>query len=49
LVEGSGGRRGVVELMYAEESSLLGAAVAGAVATLDVSDVVTGRLEGVAW
>jgi hexokinase len=49
LVEGSGGRRGVVELMYAEESSLLGAAVAGAVAALDVSDVVTGRLEGVAW
>ncbi len=36
LVEASGGRRGVVELVYAEESSLLGAAVAGAVARLDV-------------
>lgn len=32
LVEASGGRKGVVELSYAEESSLLGAAVAGAVA-----------------
>ena len=27
LVEGSGGKAGVVELVYAEESSLLGAAV----------------------
>jgi hexokinase len=33
LVEASGGKAGVVELMYAEESSLLGAAVA--VASLD--------------
>jgi len=33
LVEASGGKAGVVELMYAEESSLLGAAVA--VACLD--------------
>ena len=33
LVEASGGTAGVVELMYAEESSLLGAAVA--VACLD--------------
>lgn len=33
LVEASGGKRGAVELMYAEESSLLGAAVA--VACLD--------------
>ena len=33
LVEASGGKTGVVELMYAEESSLLGAAVA--VACLD--------------
>lgn len=33
LVESSGGKAGVVELMYAEESSLLGAAVA--VACLD--------------
>ena len=32
LVEGSGGQRGVVELVFARESSLLGAAVAGAVA-----------------
>ena len=32
LVEGSGGYMGMVELVYAEESSLLGAAVAGAVA-----------------
>ncbi len=36
LVEASGGKKGVVELMFAEESSLLGAAVAGAVAALDV-------------
>ena len=28
LVEASGGKAGIVELMYAEESSLLGAAVA---------------------
>jgi len=35
LVELSGGEAGVVELIYAEESSLLGAAVAGAVAALD--------------
>ncbi|KAE9377314.1 actin-like ATPase domain-containing protein [Stipitochalara longipes BDJ] len=35
LVEGSGGRKGSVELVYAEESSLLGAAVAGAVAAAD--------------
>jgi len=34
LVEASGGKKGLVELMYAEESSLLGAAVAGAVASL---------------
>jgi hexokinase len=33
LVEATGGKRGVIELMYAEESSLLGAAVA--VACLD--------------
>jgi hexokinase len=33
LVEASGGKAGEVELMYAEESSLLGAAVA--VACLD--------------
>jgi len=33
LVEASGGHKGVIELMYAEESSLLGAAVA--VACLD--------------
>jgi len=33
LVEATGGRKGVIELMYAEESSLLGAAVA--VACLD--------------
>jgi len=33
LVEATGGKKGVVELMYAEESSLLGAAVA--VACLD--------------
>jgi hexokinase len=32
LVEASGGKKGVLELSYAEESSLLGAAVAGAVA-----------------
>ncbi|CZT07904.1 probable hexokinase-1 [Rhynchosporium agropyri] len=36
LVEAIGGRAGTVELMYAEESSLLGAAVACAVASLDV-------------
>lgn len=36
LVEASGGKKGSIELMYAEESSLLGAAVAGAVAGLDV-------------
>ncbi|CZR61181.1 probable hexokinase-1 [Phialocephala subalpina] len=35
LVEASGGKKGSIELMYAEESSLLGAAVAGAVASLD--------------
>ena len=35
LVEGSGGKKGSVELVYAEESSLLGAAVAGAVAAID--------------
>ena len=35
LVEGSGGKKGSVELVYAEESSLLGAAVAGAVAAAD--------------
>lgn len=35
LVEASGGQKGTVELIYAEESSLLGAAVAGAVASLD--------------
>lgn len=35
LVEASGGSKGMVELMYAEESSLLGAAVAGAVASLE--------------
>lgn len=35
LVEGSGGSKGLVELEYAEESSLLGAAIAGAVACLD--------------
>lgn len=35
LVEASGGKKGTVELMYAEESSLLGAAVAGAVASLE--------------
>jgi hexokinase len=34
LVEASGGGKGVVELVFAEESSLLGAAVAGAVAAL---------------
>jgi len=33
LVEASGGKAGTVELMYAEESSLIGAAVA--VACLD--------------
>jgi len=33
LVEASGGKAGVIELMYAEESSLIGAAVA--VACLD--------------
>jgi hexokinase len=36
LVEGDGGVRGSVELVYAEESSLLGAAVAGAVAGCEV-------------
>lgn len=35
LVEQSGGTRGTVELTYAEESSLLGAAIAGAVACLN--------------
>ncbi|KAH6707714.1 hypothetical protein DL95DRAFT_38680 [Leptodontidium sp. 2 PMI_412] len=35
LVEASGGQAGTVELIYAEESSLLGAAVAGAVASLE--------------
>jgi hexokinase len=39
LVEGSGGAGGSVELVYAEESSLLGAAVAGAVAALDGEQV----------
>lgn len=33
LVEASGGQAGTVELIYAEESSLLGAAIAGAVAS----------------
>ncbi len=32
LVKASGGKEGCVELMFAEESSLLGAAIAGAVA-----------------
>lgn len=32
LVEASGGKKGSVELMYAEESSLLGAAIASAIA-----------------
>jgi hexokinase len=35
LVQGDGGKKGSVELVFAEESSLLGAAVAGAVAALD--------------
>jgi hexokinase len=35
LVEASGGKKGMIELVYAEDSSLLGAAVAGAVARLD--------------
>lgn len=35
LVQASGGRKGLIELEYAEESSLLGAAIAGAVACLD--------------
>ena len=35
LVEASGGQAGTVELIYAEESSLLGAAIAGAVASLE--------------
>ncbi len=35
LVEASGGKKGMIELCFAEESSLLGAAIAGAVARLD--------------
>lgn len=39
LVEASGGEKGSIELEYAEESSLLGAAVAGAVASSTFVDV----------